>query len=97
MALGTPVVATSKGAEGLEAENGVHLLIADTAEAFADATLRVMHEPALRKRLVDNGLALVRSKYSWEHVMPRFLELVEWAAKGGHPVQPFESVTPARR
>ena len=97
MALGTPVVATSKGAEGLEAEDGVHLLIADTAEAFAGATLRVMRETELRKRLVANGLALVRSQYSWEHVMPRFLDLVEWAAKDGHPVQRFGSVTPARR
>ena len=36
MALRTPVVTTSKGAEGLDAEHGVHLLIADEPAAFAD-------------------------------------------------------------
>ncbi len=35
MALGTPVVATSKGAEGLDVVNGEHLLIADDPRAFA--------------------------------------------------------------
>ena len=35
MALGTPVVATSKGAEGLDVIDGEHLLLADDPETFA--------------------------------------------------------------
>jgi glycosyltransferase involved in cell wall biosynthesis len=81
MALGTPVVATSKGAEGLDVEDDVHLLLGDTPEAFANAVVRVMYEPGLRQRLVDNSLQLVRAKYDWANVMPRFLDLVEWAAR----------------
>jgi glycosyltransferase involved in cell wall biosynthesis len=84
MALGTPVVATSKGAEGLDVEDGVHVLIADTPESFADAVLRVFREPGLRQSLVDNGLQLVSDKYSWTNVMPRFLNLLDWAARDGH-------------
>ena len=38
MALGTPVVATSKGAEGLDAVDGEHLLLADDPATFANRT-----------------------------------------------------------
>jgi glycosyltransferase involved in cell wall biosynthesis len=80
MALGTPVVATPKGAEGLDVVDGVHLLIGDTPETFANAVERVLQEPELRQRLIDNARRLVYSEYEWTRVMPRFLDLVEWAA-----------------
>lgn len=80
MALGTPVVATSKGAEGLEVQDGEHILIADTPEAFARAVLRLLGEPGLRGRLADAASALVRDKYDWAAVMPGFLDLIERAA-----------------
>ena len=80
MALRTPVVATSKGAEGLAVQHDKHLLIADTPEAFAEAVVRLLKEPGLRKRLADNAYQLVREKYDWAVVMPRFLNLVERVA-----------------
>ena len=48
-----PVVSTSLGAEGLPVEDGVHLLLADTAEELARACARVLRDPALRAALVD--------------------------------------------
>jgi glycosyltransferase involved in cell wall biosynthesis len=81
MALGTPVVATAKGAEGLEVQHGDHLLIADTPEAFAEVVLRLLGDPALRQRLADNGYQLVRDRYDWAAVMPHFLSLVEKVAR----------------
>jgi polysaccharide biosynthesis protein PslH len=80
MALGTPVVTTSKGAEGLEAQPGEHLLIADTPEAFAEAVTRILKEPELRQRLADQAYQLVAKKYDWTTTMPRFLNLVERVA-----------------
>ena len=77
MALRTPVVATTKGAEGLDARDGEHLLIADTPGAFADAVIRVLRTPELRRRLSDNAYQLVRGQYDWAGVMPRFLDLVD--------------------
>jgi sugar transferase (PEP-CTERM/EpsH1 system associated) len=77
MALGTPVVATPKGAEGLQMENGQHILIADTAEAFAQATIRLLQDVELRRQLARNAYQLVRQQYDWKAVMPRFLNLVE--------------------
>ncbi len=80
MALGTPVVATSKGAEGLDIEVGKHLSVADTPEAFAGEIVRLLREPGLRQRLADNARQLVRDKYDWNVIAPYFLELVEQVA-----------------
>ena len=41
LALGTPVVSTSKGGEGLDVQNGWHVLIADSPDAFAAAIVKV--------------------------------------------------------
>jgi glycosyltransferase involved in cell wall biosynthesis len=81
MALRTPVVATTKGAEGLDAQHGEHLLIADTPEAFAEAVLRLLSDPSLRQRLANNGYQLVCERYDWAAVMPHFLDLVERVAR----------------
>jgi glycosyltransferase involved in cell wall biosynthesis len=86
MALRTPVVATSKGAEGLDVEHNEHLLIADTPQAHAEAILRLLQEPGLRQRLADKAYQLIRQKYDWSVVTPRFLELVE---RVGRPPLPL--------
>lgn len=77
MALGTPVVATAKGAEGLEVQTGTHLLIADTPEAFAQATLRLLQERELRRQLVTQAHHLISTRYDWQVLLPHFLGLVE--------------------
>jgi len=59
------VVSTSLGAEGLGAKHEEHLLIADTAPAFADATLRLLDDPALRRRLGEAGRELLLDRFTW--------------------------------
>lgn len=81
MALRTPVVTTSKGAEGLDARDGEHLLIADTPHAFAAQVLRLAQDPALRERLTESAFQLVRAKYDAHVVLPQFLNLVEGLAQ----------------
>ncbi len=66
MALGTPVVATSKGAEGLDVTPGQDILMADEPVAFADALLHLLDTPSLRAKLAANGRRLVQERYSWE-------------------------------
>lgn len=48
-----PVVSTTVGAEGLDVEDGVHLLLADDPVEFAAATARLLGEATLRVRLTD--------------------------------------------
>ena len=80
MALGTPVVSTSKGAEGLDVASGEHLLVADTPEGFARETVRLLREPGLRARLAEAGRRRVEATYDSAIVGRRLRELVELAA-----------------
>lgn len=77
MALNTPVVATPKGAEGLEVIDGEHLLIADEPEEFADMVVRLLLDSGLRHRLGANAYRLIEEKYNWAVVMPKFLDLLD--------------------
>jgi glycosyltransferase involved in cell wall biosynthesis len=81
MALRTPVVATSKGAEGLDVVHGEHLLLADTPQEFADVIVRLLHDPILYQQIADNGYQLIAEKYDWPSVTPHFLHLVERTAQ----------------
>ena len=80
MALRTAVVATTKGAEGLNVLHGEDILIADDPVEFADAVVRLLREPELRHHLTENAYRLVASRYDWPIVMPDFLALAECAA-----------------
>lgn len=81
MALGTPVVATAKGAEGLEVVDGEHCLIADTPEAFAERTVQLLRQERLRQRLATNARKLVEERYDWEQIGRQFTSLVEEAVE----------------
>ena len=72
MALGTPVVTTTKGAEGLAVVHGENILIADSPEAFAREVLRVMDDFVLRARLAANGRRLVERLYTWDRIGAEF-------------------------
>ncbi len=76
MAVGLPVVTTSYVNNGLEAEDGRHLLIADEPAAFADAVCRLLHDASLRQALGQSGREFVRRHYRWESVLDR-LALIE--------------------
>jgi len=76
MALGTPVVSTSKGAEGLDVRPGEHLLIADEPRMYAEEVVRLLGDRVLRDRLARNARRLVEERYDWARVGPRFEEMV---------------------
>jgi glycosyltransferase involved in cell wall biosynthesis len=75
LALATPVVSTTIGAQGLGLVHERHLLLADGAEAFAAATLKVLADPAAAARLGRAGREYVHEHYRWE-VLGR--ELVDY-------------------
>ncbi len=64
MSYGLPIVATACGAEGMDLSDGEDLLLADTAEDFAAACLRLHADPVLWHRLSDCGLARVEAHHS---------------------------------
>ena len=85
LAVGTPVVSTRKGVEGIDITDGVHALVVDTPEAFAAAVLRVLDEPALAARLSDAGRRLIASSYTWDAIGRRLLDVVDTAIERTRP------------
>jgi polysaccharide biosynthesis protein PslH len=59
-----PVVSTRAGIEGIAARDGEHVLVADSPAGFAECCARLMREPELRERLVENAHRLVNDAYS---------------------------------
>jgi GT2 family glycosyltransferase len=64
MAHGQPVVATSCAVEGMHTRDGHDVLVADDADAFADAVVRVHEDEALWTMLSCNGLDNVARHFS---------------------------------
>jgi glycosyltransferase involved in cell wall biosynthesis len=82
MALGVPVVATRKGAEGLDVADGEHVLLADDPGEFAAKVMSVLQDTALRERLRGHARRLVEQRYDWRMIGQQFVDLVETAVKG---------------
>lgn len=60
------VVSTSIGCEGIDVEDGEHLIVKDEPAAFAEAVIQLFNDAQLRNKLVYNGYDLVKKKYDWE-------------------------------
>lgn len=75
-AMRLPVVSTTLGAEGIaHAQNGEHLLLADTPQEFADACVRLLQDRAFAARLAQSGRDLAESVYSWDAIGKRLLSV----------------------
>lgn len=68
MAMGTAVVSTSVGCEGLELTPGSDLVVADNPAEFADEVVRLLHNEKARAQIGARGRETVVRQYSWEHV-----------------------------
>ncbi len=86
MGLGTPVISTSKGAEGLKVHPNEDIIIADTPEEFATATLRLLNDGELRARFAAAGRKTVASSYDWGAIGNNFIGWIEDTRRkaGGH-------------
>jgi glycosyltransferase involved in cell wall biosynthesis len=80
MALGTPVVSTTKGAEGLAVTRGKEILIADAPNDFAAQVVRLLQDLTLHRQLARNARRLVEEHYDWNEIGQRFVDLVEETA-----------------
>lgn len=69
MALGVPVVSTSKGVEGLDVAPGLNVLVADDPAEFARYAVQAAEDEALRARLTTAARRLVEDHYSWDVVV----------------------------
>jgi glycosyltransferase involved in cell wall biosynthesis len=68
MALGTPVVSTSKGAEGLDVTHGEHIMIADDPATFARYVIELLANPERARQLAASARSLVSWRYTWQRI-----------------------------
>ncbi|HZD58152.1 MAG TPA: glycosyltransferase [Anaerolineales bacterium] len=64
-----PVVTTTIGLEGIDAQPGEDVLVADTPFDFAAAVVRLLKDEHLRSRLATNARALAETRYEWKVVL----------------------------
>jgi O-antigen biosynthesis protein len=66
MSYGLPVVATPMAVEGMHVQSGEEVLVAESADAYADAIVRLYNDENLWKRLSTGGLGNVLKHFSFE-------------------------------
>jgi GT2 family glycosyltransferase len=76
LAHGLPVVVTSQAAEGMYLADGESALIADEADAFAGAVVRLYTDAALWGRLSAAGLEVMQNHFSFETARKALAEVV---------------------
>jgi glycosyltransferase involved in cell wall biosynthesis len=74
---GRAVVSTALGAEGIEAEHGKHLLIADSAQAIADEVAGLLADAPRRRAMAGAARRLAEERYAWTAIGAAMIEDLE--------------------
>lgn len=77
LAIGTPVVSTTIGAQGLDLKHGEEILIADDSEAFASEIARALTNADLLERIRISGIATANQRFGWPAIGSRLAEHYE--------------------
>jgi glycosyltransferase involved in cell wall biosynthesis len=93
MAMGVPVVATSRALEGIDAQPGRDILVADGPEEFAHKTAGLLLDRRLQQSISRSARELVEKKYRWDACLQnldRILEELCQTSPGTaiHPLEP---------
>ncbi|MFH1112362.1 MAG: glycosyltransferase [Pseudomonadota bacterium] len=100
MAVGLPVVATSLAAEGMSLTDGENIVVADGAEAFADAICRVYQDESLWTRISRNGVEFADRAWgaeaAWKVFAGILADLDLDVSRGRHPLSLYSDcmITP---
>jgi sugar transferase (PEP-CTERM/EpsH1 system associated) len=77
MSMGKAVVTTSTAVQSIKATSGVHLLVEDNSDKFAEAVSMLLENHTLRNYLGTNARQFIKSNYNWQKNMKKFEELVK--------------------
>ena len=75
LAMKKVVLSTHVGAEGLNLQNGVHILLQDDPQSFADAAVQTLESIEAYLPLADAGHRQVLKHYTWDKIAPRLDEV----------------------
>jgi len=74
MAAGKAIITTVIGAEGINYENGQHLLIAKDAKSFSDGIVKLCTDKALRDKMGKNARALIAKEHDNTRLMQKLTD-----------------------
>jgi sugar transferase (PEP-CTERM/EpsH1 system associated) len=76
MSMGKAVVTTSAAVQSIRATPGVHLLVEDNSDKFAETVSMLLENHSLRINLGTNAQQFVKSNYNWQKNMKKIEELM---------------------
>ncbi|HIF8759059.1 TPA: glycosyltransferase family 4 protein [Legionella pneumophila] len=76
MSLGLPVITSPIALEGLKAQPGKDLLVADSPEEFVEQIDRLWNNQLLRSQLALSGLNYIKNNHSWSEQLKPLVEKV---------------------
>ncbi|HOY08700.1 MAG TPA: glycosyltransferase family 4 protein [Candidatus Omnitrophota bacterium] len=77
MAMKKAVISTAVGCEGLAVRDQENICIADDALTFARRVVELLDDEKARKRLEENGRALIEKEYSWDVIGDKIAAVVD--------------------
>ena len=77
MACETPVLTTSKTLSSLGVISGKDLLIADTADGFSQAVLRLLNDNVQKSEIGTAGSIFVRQHHNWTEIAKQLIAYYE--------------------
>jgi len=77
MAIGTPVVCSSIGLEGISANNEKEIIVEDSPDKFAKRVVNLMNDSNLRRSFSLAGRKLIENHYTWDKVLSKLDNIIE--------------------
>lgn len=77
-ACGIPIVSTKLGAEGIPINNGENIIIADEAEDFANAIIKLLQNKELAKKIAKNCKEFIDANYSVDKQAKEAKEIIKY-------------------
>ncbi|MFM9055795.1 MAG: glycosyltransferase [Bacteroidota bacterium] len=76
MSLGKAIVTTSQGCEGIDAEHGQELLVADSPDDFASCILQLAADKALRQKIGSGAHQFATARFSSQKITQDFIRFL---------------------
>lgn len=68
MAMGIPVVCSNIGFAGLGIRSGEGAIMQTDPQCFADAVCALLEDAAYRRRVGEQGISVIQSRFSWDRI-----------------------------
>lgn len=76
-ASGLPVITTSIGIGGIDAKNGVNVIIRDKVQDIVKEAVELIKKPDLAEKISENAKNLVKEKYEWDPIARKLSSLYQ--------------------